>query len=219
MKLFGTAAMCLLGCAVLVGCATSEITSGQYNVAGERIPRPGHVIVYDFRATPADIPATSAITGSYSLRQTPQTVEEVQLGRELGSQVAYSLAREILNMGMPAQRAGHGPPPQIGDILITGQFVSIDEGSRGKRIFIGFGKGKGSLKTHIEGYLTTQTGHRLLGSREIDSAGGKGPGLVLPAIVTAATANPVGLLVNGAMKIRNEPLSWMPSISADLWHG
>ena len=153
---------------------------------------------------PADIPATSAITGSYSLRQAPQTAEEVQLGRELGSQVANTLVREILDMGMPAQRAGKGPPPQIGDIQITGQFVSIDEGSRGKRIFIGFGKGKGELKTHVEGYLITQKGRRLLGSREIDSASGKGPGMLLPAIVTAATANPVGLLVNGAMKIRNE---------------
>ena len=53
------------------------------------------------------------------------------LGRELGSLVANSLVREILDMGMPAQRAGNGPPPQIGDILISGQFVSIDEGSRG----------------------------------------------------------------------------------------
>jgi hypothetical protein len=187
-----------------VGCATGEITSAQYNAAEERIPRPGRVIVYDFRATPADIPANSAITGHYSRRQTPQTAEEVQLGRKLGSLVANLLVREILDMGMPAQWAGNGPPPQIGDVLISGQFVSIDEGDRGKRIFIGFGKGKGELKTHLEGYLTTQRGHRLLGSREISSAGGKGPGLLLPAIVTAATANPVGLLVNSAVKIRNE---------------
>ena len=41
-------------------------------------------------------------------------------------------------------------------------------------------------------------------SRAIISAGGKGPGMLLPAIVTAAKANPVGLLVNGAVKIRNE---------------
>ena len=82
--------------------------------------------------------------------------------------------------------------------------VSIVQGDRGKRVFIGFGKGKGELKTHVEGYLTTARGHRLLGSREISSAGGKGPGLLLPSIVAVATANPVGLLVTSAVKIRSE---------------
>ena len=204
MKIFRNAATCLFGCAVLVGCATAEITSGQYNAAEERIPRPGRVIVYDIRATPSDIPASSAITGLYNVRPTRQTAQDIQLGRELGAQVAIIVVREILDMGMPAQRAGQGLPPQIGDILISGQFVSIDEGTRRKRLLIGFGKGKGELKTHVEGYLITQNGRRLLGSREINSAGGKGPGLLLPVIVTAATANPVGLLVGGAVKIRNE---------------
>lgn len=187
-----------------MACASSEITQGQYSSAGERIARPGRVIVYDIRATPGDIPANSPITGYYDRRQSSQTAQEIQLGRELGAQVAHDLVREIMGMGMPAQRAGSGPAPQIGDILITGQFVSIVQGDRRKRVFIGFGKGKGELKTHVEGYLTTARGHRLLGSREISSAGGKGPGLLLPSIVAAATANPVGLLVTSAVKIRSE---------------
>jgi hypothetical protein len=131
----------LLTISVLGACASSEITGRQAYSEQEKIARPGRVIVYDFAATPADIPPSARITGYYSVRQTPQTSKEIQLGRQLAAQVSKKLVREILDMGMPAQRAGNGPPPQIGDVLITGQFISIDEGSRTKRVIIGFGKG------------------------------------------------------------------------------
>ena len=176
MRKFGTAIAVILSSAVLVGCASSDITQRQSYAAQERIPRPGRIIVYDISATPSDVPATAAITGSYSQRQSPQTAREIQVGRQLGAQVAANLVRKILDMGMPAERAGHGSAPQMGNVLITGQFISIEEGSRAKRVFIGFGKGSGELRTHIEGYLVTPEGHRLLGSRQVATSGGKKPG-------------------------------------------
>jgi hypothetical protein len=204
MRYFGTVIASVLGLAVLVGCASSETTQRQSYAAQERISRPGRIIVYDIRATPSDVPATAAITGSYSQRQSPQTAEEIQRGRQLGARVAANLVRKILDMGMPAERAGHGPPPQLGDALITGQFISIDEGDRAKRVFIGFGKGSAKLQTHIEGYLVTSAGHRLLGSRQVDTAGGKAPGLVVSGVMTAATGSPVGLLVNSVLTVKGE---------------
>ncbi len=153
MRYFGIVISSILGLAVLVGCASSEITQRQSNAAQEQIARPGRIIVYDIRATPSEVPATAAITGSYSQRQSPQTADEIKFGRQLGAQVAANLVRKILDMGMPAQRAGQGPPPQLGDVLITGQFISIEEGDRAKRAFIGFGKGSSELQTHVEGYL------------------------------------------------------------------
>ena len=204
MKIFSRTMICMLALAALAGCASSEITQRQSYSAQEWLPRPGRIIVYDIQGTAADISATAAITGYYSRRQSPQTAQEVQVGRQLGAQVADTLVREILNMGMPAQRAGHGPLPQLGDVLITGQFISIDEGDRTKRVIIGFGKGSGELKTHIEGYLVTERGHRLLGTRQVGAAGGKKPGLLVPGIVTAATANPAGLIVSSVMSIKGE---------------
>ncbi len=204
MRYLGTVIAGILGVAVLVGCASSEITQRQSYAAQERIPRPGRIIVYDIRATASDVPATAAITGSYSQRQSPQTAEEIRIGRQLGDRVAANLVRNILDMGMPAQRAGHGPPPQLGDVLITGQFISIDAGDRAKRIFIGFGKGGGEIRTHVEVYLVARDGHRLLGSRQVASKGGKKPGLLLPGIIAVATKNPAGLLVRGVISLKDE---------------
>ncbi len=204
MKIFSRTMICTLALAVLAGCASSEITQRQSYSAQDRLPRPGRNIVYDIRATATDIPASAAITGHYSLPETPQTAQEIAVGRQLGAQVAQGLVRKILDMGMPAQRAGSGPPAQLGDVLITGQFITIKEGDRANRVIIGFGAGSAKLKTHIEGYLVTERGHRLLGTRQVGTAGKKTPGLLVPGIVTAATGSPVGLIAVGVMTIRGE---------------
>lgn len=47
----------------------------------------------------------------------------------------------------------------------------------------------------------TDTGLRRLGSADIDSEGNKAPGLFVPIIVLAATANPIGLIVMGTAKV------------------
>ena len=107
-------------------------------------------------------------------------------------------------MGHKRSRADSGRPPQLGNVLITGQFISIEEGDRAKRLIIGFGKGAGEVQTHIEGYLVTPQGHRLLGSRKVATAGGSKPGLIVPGIVTVATRSPIGLIARGVIGVKDE---------------
>lgn len=194
----------LVICALLGGCASSEIQQRESYAAEARLPRPGRVIVYDIKATEADVPATSALTGYYGRTTMALTPEELALGRQLGQQVSNRLVRNILDMGMAAQHAGNGPPPQIGDVVLTGQFITIDEGDRTKRVTIGFGKGSAELKTHIEGYLVTSEGLRLLGRRQVGAEGGKKPGMLAPTAGSILTRSPVGFVVGSAVNIRKE---------------
>ena len=69
---------------------------------------------------------------------------------------------------------------------------------------IGFGSGNADVRTVFEGYQVTNSGLRLLGSRELKSGGGKLPGVVVPAAVFAATHNPIGLVVGGAVKLEGQ---------------
>ncbi len=190
----------VLGLLMLVGCASSEITQRQDALDVDQIAKPDRIIVYDVAATPADIPASASITGYYDERETPQTAEEIELGRKLGDMAAAQLTTRIRNMGLTAQRAGEGPVPDIGDAMIVGQFFSIDEGVRGKRVVIGFGAGSGELYVAVDGYLVTETGHRQLGRREVATSGSKAPGVAVPV----AFQNPVLLAANSAMKLRGE---------------
>ncbi len=195
MKPLDLAAASLIALLVLAGCASSDVTARRSYVGDEEIARPGRIIVHSFAATPGYIPADAAIAGQYDRRATPQSAQEVAVGRKLGDQVATRLVDEILKMGLPAERAGSGPPPQLGDLIIKGEFVSIDEGSRLKRMLIGFGAGAAELKTFVEGYQVTASGLRPLGSAEVEAGGGKMPGMLVPIGIGASAAISGGLNV------------------------
>jgi hypothetical protein len=111
---------------------------------------------------------------------------------------------KLREAGLPAVQAAGQPAPRIDDIVIRGYFVSVDKGSAAERVIVGFGEGDAKLMTAVEGYQMTPQGLRLLGSGEIRSGGGKMPGVVLPLAVMAATANPIGLIVGGAVKAAGE---------------
>jgi hypothetical protein len=188
----------------LAACASTKVTESQ-TYQGDRIARPDRIIVHAFAATPEDIPAWSDAASGHVEPSTPPSAAEIETGRKLGAQVAKDLVEEIRAMGMPAELAVGQPPPGVGDIVISGYFESIDKGSTVKRLAIGFGSGSAELKTQVEGYLMTEEGLRKVGSRGIASGGGgKTPGVVVPLAVTIATANPIGLIVGGAVKMGGE---------------
>ena len=178
----------LVACALLVaGCASTKVVNVRRDVEQQQIPKPERILVYDIAATPDDVPDDAAIRGHYERREQPQTSEEVELGRKLGATVAEKLVEEIRDMGLPAQRAsGSGLAPREGDLLIKGEFVKIDKGSRMKRMLIGFGAGASELQTHVELYQVTAEGPRRLGSAQIETQGGKMPGMLVPVGAGAA---------------------------------
>jgi hypothetical protein len=184
------------------GCASTEVTQRQ-TYEGDRLARPDRIIVHDFAATPADVPAGSAVVAQ-SAGAVAQTPEDIEEGRQLGAEVARQLVADLQGMGLPAVQAAGQPPPQVDDIVIQGSFVSVEEGSAGQRVLVGFGSGAADLRTVVEGYQMTAQGLRKLGGGEVGSEGGKTPGMVVPLAVAAATANPLGLLVVGGMKLYGE---------------
>ena len=188
---------------LLVGCASSKMSARQeYN--GGKIARPGHIYVYDFAASPADVPPDSAMAGQYSANSAAQTPEQLAAGRKVGGEIAQKLVSEIGGMGLPAERATAQTSPQIGDLVIRGYIVSIDEGSAAKRVTIGFGSGASHLKASVEGLLMTEHGLKKLGSGADETGGSKSPGTAVALASAIATANPVGLIVSSAMKVHGE---------------
>ena len=193
-------AACALGCMMLAACASSRVSDSYDSVAAGEVSQPGRFIVYDIAATADDIDATAPITGYYDDWETPQTPEELALGRELGAMVSARLAERLTAMGMTAVRAVDAPAPDFGDAVISGQLFSIVEGSRGKRVVIGFGAGSAELNVRVNGYLVTESGLQELGARQVRTSGGRFPGIALPI----ARSSAVGLAANSAMKVRAE---------------
>ena len=203
MKFYAKAMGLLLLVVTLIGCASTNVTQ-QTPMTAIGLPRPNQIWVYDFVAASSDMPADSSLAGQVGTPSTPLTPEEIETGRKYGAMIAQQLVKDIQQMGMPAIEAGPGSSPQVGDAVIRGYIVSTEGGGAGgvvKRMVVGFGAGTAEMDTVVEGYAVTPQGLRKLGSGTLTSSGNKTPGLIVPAAVTIATANPVGLIVVGGLKI------------------
>jgi hypothetical protein len=195
----------VLALSLAAACTTTTVTDRQMADPNEKVARPDRILVYDVAATAADLHADSALVGKHAERSTPPTAEEIAVGRELGAVVTEELVTKIQEMGLTAVRAEGAPPPAVGDLVIHGTFVALDEGSESERIVVGFGYGAAELHTVIEGYLMTEQGLRRLGSGKVESGGGaKSPGVAIPVVVTLLTANPLGIVVGGGVKAYGE---------------
>lgn len=196
------AALCLLALVLVAGCTSTEVSDRQ-RYEGAPLARPDRIIVHDFTADPADIPANSALATRLEHAPPPKP-EQAALARKVGAEIAKDLVADLQGMGLPAVAAAGQPPPQVNDIVLRGYFVSVNAGSATERILIGFGEGDAEIQTVVEGYQMTPQGLRQLGRGDVTSGGSDMPGMVLPLAVVAATANPIGLIVGGAIKATGE---------------
>jgi len=90
MNAFIRVATCVFAMVLVAGCASTKTTSLQ-PYEGPRIARPDRIIVHDFAASPADIPSGFAVAGQYPVSSTPPTAQEIEVGRQVGAQVAKEL--------------------------------------------------------------------------------------------------------------------------------
>ena len=203
MQFFRHIGFCLLALVVAAGCASTEVSDRQ-EYRGGKMPRPHHIWVYDFAATPAEVPAGSALAGKHDEHATPQTAEQIAAGHQAGAEIATALVEEIFNMGMLAKKASSDTKPEVNDLVIRGYLISVDEGDATKRVAIGFGSGASHLTTAVEGFQMTAQGLRKLGSGTVGAGGGKTPGGAVGVAALIVTGNPVGLIVGGGAKAYGE---------------
>lgn len=195
--------LALLALLVAAGCAKTTVSDRQ-EYTGGKLPRPEHILVYDFAATAADLPDESALAGQVAEHDAPQTPEQIETGRKVGAEIAAHLVSEIRAMGMPAERASSASQPVIDDLVIRGYLLSVKKGDALERVVVGLGSGASDLKAAVEAFQMTATGLRKLGGGDLDAGGGKTPGAAVGAAVLLATHNPVGLIVSTGAKIYGE---------------
>jgi Domain of unknown function (DUF4410) len=203
MKSYSRSILCLIAVLVAAGCASTNVTQ-QTPMNSPGLARPNTIWVYNFVANSSDMPTNSSIGGEVGAPSTPPTQQQIDEGRQLGAQIAQELVADINAMGLSAVQAGPGSSPQFGDGVIRGYLVSVEGGSAAQRFVIGFGAGTSEMDTVVEGYAVTPQGWRKLGSGTLTSSGNKTPGMVVPAAIAIATANPIGLIVVGGAKIYGE---------------
>jgi hypothetical protein len=159
------------------GCASTQATGGEQY--GGRLPRPERILVYRF-ATSSDevqLDRSPTVVAAWKVQGTSETSERRQVAQSVADAVADNLVKKIREMGLPAELA-EGPIPENGPTLvIDGQFLAIDEGSRAERVVVGLGAGRSDVQTAVQVTEVVSGGRRLVDQFQVDAKSGRKPGM------------------------------------------
>jgi hypothetical protein len=220
----------LLGLVMITGCAKTVVDS-QFESAKWNLQRPSQIFVYDFAVTREQVHENAGfLQGTINdFEDTTTYQHEGEIIGEVRTVAADELVEGIQNLGLPARRVSSSTLLPKGALGITGQFLDVDEGNKGARLVIGFGKGQSrvDIRVQLYGYGLDQSSTepeaaptKLL---EFDTHADSGsmPGAIVTGPAGAAAAG--GLTVSvaaanigiGALKSYRSAMGQMTSRSAE----
>jgi hypothetical protein len=170
-----TAIVLVLSCATF-GCTETQIRSRRGRFNPEPLPRPQRIVVYDFDTVSTQVLLDPSIGKEIARGATPITEVRRQVALAVADVVSRTLVEEILALGLPAERGAEAPVPKQGALIVDGQLVRVDEGSRMKRATVGFGAGRSELRTQLQVYLIAARGRRLIADFETTTDESSSPG-------------------------------------------
>ena len=186
---------------VLAGCAGGSSKVGPQHSGFQSLPRPPVVLVYQFAVDADDVVADTFGGG---IGKETSTLERVKRGRVFARELALKLVKKAAELGIATRVATPKTTVPLNALVIKGQFLIIDEGSKVKRTMIGFGAGAEEVRIRVQVYQMTETGLQRISEAEGEAHGRKTPGMVGPAAIAGVTGNVIGLVVQGGLQIKNE---------------
>lgn len=175
---------------------------------------PDQVVVYDFAVTAQDVQLDSGAVATLQrnrprlfslLDQPPPAEQEVGIARSIADAFAADLTDELRAKGLPAVRAAGARPPSTYTMNVTGQFASIDEGSKSERIMIGFGAGASKVAMLVE----VSQNRAMLAEFDVTETSGHKPGGLV-----ALAKGPAALVASGGARAVIEQID--PALSREV---
>jgi hypothetical protein len=162
-----------------VGCAKTKIDTLQEYRGDKLLPKPNRIVVYDFAVSPHDVSVNSALGARLAnlVTGTSTTEEQLKVGRATAKLLSDELVKQFEMLGFTSVRASIVESPPERTLAIEGQFVSIDEGNRLRRMVIGFGVGGTEVRTQAQASLGTSSGRLLLDEFVTSANSSKKPGM------------------------------------------
>jgi hypothetical protein len=175
----------------------------------KNLPRPARILVYDFAVSEREVFEYQGI-----LRQQPSKKDPVERERLIAAEAKDALASEVVDglraLGFAVERASRGTRAARSELLIDGQFLTVDEGNPLRRLVIGFGAGTSTVQTRVQVYQGNES--KKLIEFTTHSESGKLPG--------AAPALGAGAVVQGSvtagMVVANTAVSGVKTYNSEV---
>jgi len=176
---------------VLVGEAKVEVVA---KYQGDPLPKPEHVLAYDFAVSPEVISIDESPAARLHRRRAAAEAASSPeaVARQVQAAFSKELVKELQQASVPAAavtEADSSPPPR--SLQVKGEFTAIDQGNKTKRVLIGFGKGASDVQAHVTVSLVTEQEPVTLLEFNVKSQSGKKPGAAATVGAGAATMGTV----------------------------
>ena len=178
--------------AVAAGC---RATTQDVVTYGGQLPRPVIVLVHDFTSMPGEGQLDTGIVGRLRerLQGTSLTEQQVELRQKVTGIMTAGLVQEIGKLGIPAQPASMPPAVEGPTLAIEGQFLTIDEGNRTRRLVIGLGAGASHVRVAVQILETIGGQQRLVEDFYTNAQSSRKPGFGPMAGAGAASGASAGV--------------------------
>jgi hypothetical protein len=191
--------------ALALGCASTSLQTTQPMAQDEPLARPPVVVVYDF-AVSADEFVADTFGGEFA-SGADSAPEASDPAHRTARALSLAIVDALNKRGIQATRGTPTSPPPEGALVLKGQFLKMDKGSRLKRMTIGFGAGTPELRIQAQVYQATAAGLRPLAEGEVAAVGAKTPGMAVPmagaaVLGTVATAAVISGGINVAREVK-----------------
>jgi len=195
-------------------CGRARITSAGGSVGA--LPPPDGVLIYDLAVSPEQVSRDRGLGPRLAdgFDTTPRTEKERQLGERLAQAFSDALVEQLRHAGLDARRAAASEPAPPGPLLITGEFLSIDEGNRTARVVVGLGMGRSKVQALVHVYESLPDSPVLVREYLGDADSGFKPGMAESLGVGAVATTIAGAAAtSSALAVGSE--SFIASIDAD----
>jgi translation initiation factor 1 (eIF-1/SUI1) len=201
------------GSLLFAGCAEGVANVSQVTVVPQ--VRADIIYVYSFDATPDQVKLDSGMAQKLKTKIAGGSAagEQTQTAIEAREQVSNEIVRQLQSMGLPAARADGPAPAGRNALIVQGEFRTIDEGKRRRRVLIGLGAGKSEVGASVQILYKPADGSPIpLQSFSADADSGHMPGVAETAGVGAAaghlaTSAAAGAALHGVSEVKHDSIS------------
>jgi hypothetical protein len=192
------------------GCSGTRVDVAQQ--APSEVPQPDFIIVERFGVSPEDVKLDRGLSAQALRGFKGRTLSDEE--RKVGAAVATVMEEETVRLlraaGIHAYVDSYAPTASRTTALLQGQFLSVDEGDRTQRVWLGFGMGGAKLQIKMQ---VLQDGV-VVAEGEVQTTSSLKPGLLTSLGVGAVTGN-IGMAaaIGGGMAVGSEAL--LASVEAD----
>ena len=193
---------------LMIACGQTGIRRAAL-VPETNLARPKRILLYDFAVSEQEVKEYQGI-----MRQQPNIKDASERERLLAKEVKDALAEEVVDglkpLGFVVERVGRETKATGSDLLIDGQFLTVDEGNPLRRLVIGFGTGASTVQSQVQVYQGQEARKLMEFTTQSDS--GKMPGAAATLGVGAAAQGGV----TAGMVIANAAVSGVKTYKSDV---